>query len=82
MASRRLDRCRHGIAVLAIVEAWKALFTSKKEKIRKATEKMRSQLVAEIDKGMKKSQQDFLENVDTAVGKYRLHISQSSFQPI
>lgn len=52
------------------------LFSSKEKKIRKATEKMRSQLVAEIDKGMKKSQQDFLENVDTAVGNTTSYISE------
>lgn len=52
------------------------LFSSKEKKIRKATEEMRSQLVAEIDKEMKKSQQDFLENVDTAVGNTTSYISE------
>lgn len=65
-----------GIAVGVIVAALGNLFTSKKEKIKKATEKMRNQLFAEIDKAMKKYQQDFLGNVDTAIGNMTSYISE------
>ena len=37
---------------------------------------MRNQLFAEIDKAMKKYQQDFLGNVDTAIGNMTSYISE------
>lgn len=65
-----------GIVAAVIFGASVKLFTSKKERIKKATEKMQNQLVAEIDKAMKKSQQDFLGNVDTAIGNTISYISE------
>lgn len=63
-------------ALPVIVATLGALFTSKKEKIKKATEKMRNQLLAEIDEGMKKSQQDYLKGVNTAVENTTSYISE------
>ncbi len=62
--------------VTIAISLFPMLFSSKEKKIKKATEKMRNQLFAEIDKAMKKSQQDFLKNVNTSVGNTTSYISE------
>lgn len=51
------------IVVGAICSFFTSLFTSKQEKIRKATEKMRNQLYSSIDKNISNSQQKYLDNL-------------------
>ena len=56
------------LIVSALSSFFASLFTSKAEKIRKATEKMRRQLIEEIDKGLAENQRDFLNQVKNVVG--------------
>ena len=58
-----------GVTVLigVTVSIFTSLFTSKAEKIRKATEKMREQLCSGIDKGIEKNRSTFVSEVRTSI---------------
>lgn len=55
------------IVVGAIVSIFTSLFTSKAEKIRKATERMRDQLYSNIDKSVSENQQKYMNDVKKTV---------------
>lgn len=60
-----------GVSILVggIVLLVTSLFTSKAEKIRKATEKMREKLTNSIDDNLDKNQKDFLNTAEKAIEK-------------
>lgn len=55
------------LVVGLVVSIFTSLFTSKANKIREATEKMRNQLYANIDKSIVDNQQSFLNNVQKSL---------------
>lgn len=63
------------VAIGLLVSLFTSLFTSKAEKIRKATEKMRNQLIIGIDKSLTENHQDFLTKVEKAIENTTYSIS-------
>lgn len=63
------------IVVGAIVSLFTSLFTSKAEKIRKATERMRDQLYSNIDKSVSENQQKYLNDVKKSLDATSNYIS-------
>jgi putative GTPase len=66
-----------GVSILVggIVSLVTSLFTSKAEKIRKATERMREKLTNSIDDNLDKNQKDFLDTVEKAIEKTMSSVS-------
>jgi putative GTPase len=66
-----------GVSILVggIVSLVTSLFTSKAEKIRKATERMREKLTNSIDDNLDKNQKDFLNTVEKAIEKTMSSVS-------
>ena len=66
-----------GVSILVggIVSLVTSLFTSKAEKIRKATERMREKLTNSIDDNLDKNQKDFLNTAEKAIEKTMSSVS-------
>lgn len=66
-----------GVSILVggVVLLVTSLFTSKAEKIRKATEKMREKLTNSIDDNLDKNQKDFLNTAEKAIEKTMSSVS-------